>query len=73
MTVKVTDLVGLFSQHGHPVILVIYDSQLVVATSCRAPRCWNWTSSPQMGCLPWPSRETRQVLDTWKRLRDGFP
>ena len=71
LDVKVTGLVGIFSEPGYPVILVAYDSQVLGGDLQPGPEVMELGFfSPEK--LP-PLAFTRdvQVLKDWRRHRDG--
>ena len=71
LDVKVTGLVGIFSEPGYPVILVAYDSQVLGGELQPGPEVMELGFfSPEK--LP-PLAFTRdvQVLKDWRRHRDG--
>ncbi len=69
--VKVTDLVGVFSSRGDPVILVIYDSHIVGGVPKPGPEVQEIGFFSLDGLPPLAFPRDRQVLETWKGLRDG--
>ena len=71
LTVKVTGLVGVFSETGHPVILVTYDSQIVGGSLKPGPEVLELDFFSMDGLPPLAFQRDRQLLDAWKRLRDG--
>ncbi len=70
--VKVTDLVGVFSEPGHPVILVIYDSQIVEGDPKPGPEVLELDFFPLDGLPSLAFPRDRQVLKAWEKLRNGY-
>ena len=71
LVVKVSRLVGVFSEAGHPVILVTYDSRIEggVAQPGSEVMEIDFFSLDELPELAFP-RDT-QVLEAWKSLVDG--
>ena len=71
LEVKVSGLVGVFSEAGHPVILVTYDSRIIGGSAEPGPEVMDIGFFPldDLPELAFP-RDT-QVLAAWKGLKDG--
>ena len=69
--VQVTGLVGVFSEPGHPVILVIYDSQIMEGVPKPGPEVLELDFFPPDGLPSLAFPRDRQVLKTWEKLRNG--
>lgn len=71
LTVRVTDLVGVFSDAGNPVILVTYDSHVTEGRLTPGPEIMELGYFPLDGLPPLAFPRDRQILQTWRRMRDG--
>ncbi len=71
LVVRAVSLIGVFSEPGHPVILVTYDSQIVEGVAEPGPEVLElgFFSLDQLPPLAFP--RDQQVLDAWKQKRDG--
>ena len=71
LEVKVTGLVGVFSESGHPVILITYDCRTLGGTLKPGPEVMEqgFFSPDHLPPLAFP--RDRQILDAWKNLREG--
>ena len=71
LTVDVTDVLGVHSEAGHPVILVIYGSQLVGGSLKPGNEVQEvgFFALDSLPPLAFPRDE--QILKTWSRRRDG--
>ena len=71
LQVRVTDVLGVFSEQGHPVVLVTYDSRIIGGSARPGVEVLElgFFSPDDLPPLAFP--RDRQVLETWKRLRDG--
>ena len=71
LKVKVTGLVGVFSEPGHPVIVVIYDSKIVGGSPKPGSEVQElgYCRLDELPPLAFP--RDRQALDAWQMLRDG--
>ena len=72
LKIKVTNLVGVFSQADHPVILVVYDSQIVGGGTSPGAEVLDLDFLPPDELPPLAFPRDRQILQTWKALRDGY-
>ena len=72
LQVKVTGLVGVISEPGHPVIVVIYDSQIVGGSPKPGSEVQelDYCRLDELPPLAFP--RDRQALEAWKQLRDGY-
>ena len=73
LEVRVTDLVGVSSRPGHPVILVTYDSRILGGSPRPGTEVLELDFFAPDGLPPLAFGRDRQILDKWKRLRDGHP
>ena len=71
LTVKVTGLVGVFSEPGHPVILVTYDSQVLGGNPEPGAEVMELDFFSPDGLPPLAFQRDSRILEEWKRLRDG--
>jgi len=71
LRVMVTGLVGVFSEAGHPVILVTYDSEIVGGNPQAGPEVLEVGFFSPDALPPLAFQRDHQVLEAWKRLRDG--
>ena len=71
LTADVTGIVGIYSEPGHPVILIIYDSDNVEGDPRPGPEVLELDFFPLGGLPPLAFQRDRQVLEAWKLLRDG--
>ena len=71
LTVKVTGLVGVFSEPGHPVILVTYDSQVLGGNLEPGAEVMELDFFSPDGLPPLAFQRDSRILEEWKRLRDG--
>ena len=71
LEVDVAGLVGVFSQEGQPVILVIYDSRIRGGSATAGPEVQEVGFFPpeDLPALAFP--RDREILRAWKTLRDG--
>ena len=69
--VRVTRLVGISSEEGHPVVLVTYDSEVLGGTAEPGPEVMELEFFSLDGLPPLAFPRDRQILDDWKVLRDG--
>ena len=72
LRVEVTNLVGVFSEPGQPVILVTYDSQIVGGSPSPGPEVLELDFFSLDDLPPLAFERDRHVLESWKRLRDGY-
>ena len=71
LKVEVTAVVGVYSQPGHPVILIIYDSRIVEGAPEPGPEVLELGFFPTEELPPLAFHRDRQVLESWQKLRDG--
>ena len=71
LKVRVTDLVKISSEAGHPVILIAYDSQTVGGQINPGPEVLEVGFFPLDGLPPLAFPRDHQILQTWKNQRDG--
>ena len=71
LMVKITRLVGVFSEPGDPVILVTYDSQIAGGRPESGPEVLELDFFPMDRLPPLAFSRDRHVLEAWKMLRDG--
>ena len=71
LEVDVTGLVGVFSQEGHPVILVTYDSRINGGRTRAGPEVLEVGFFPPEDLPPLAFPRDRDILETWKKVRDG--
>ena len=71
LEVRVTGLVGVFSQPGEPVILVTYDSRIVGGSPTPGTEVMELGFFAPDGLPPLAFDRDHQILEMWKRLRDG--
>ena len=71
LRVKVTGLLGVYSQQGDPVILVTYDSEVLGGSPRPGPEVMELDFFPLDELPPLAFPRDRQVLEVWKSLRDG--
>ena len=71
LKVKVTGLLGILSEAGHQVILVTYDSQIVSGEPKPGLEVLELDFFHPDDLPPLAFPRDRQVLETWKRMRDG--
>ena len=71
LKVEVTEVVGVYSQPGHPVILIIYDSRIVEGAPEPGPEVLELGFFPTEELPPLAFHRDRQVLESWQKLRDG--
>ena len=71
LRVRVDGLVGVYSQEGQPVILVTYDSRIVGGCPMPGPEVQelDFFSTDRLPPLAFP--RDREILEAWKRMRDG--
>ena len=69
--VEVTGLVEVSSEAGHPVILVTYDARIVDGNLSPGPEVLEVDFFPPDQLPPLAFPRDRQLLDAWKKLRDG--
>ncbi len=69
--VKVTGVVGVYSETGNPVILVIYDSEIVEGDLVPGPEVQqvDFFLPEELPPLAFP--RDRQILEAWSNLRNG--
>lgn len=70
LKVKVTDLVGVFSEPGHPVILVIYDSQILGGAPEPGPEVLELGFFSLDKLPPLAFSRDHHILERWKLVRD---
>ena len=71
LKVRVTGVVAVSSEAGHPVILVTYDSEIVSGAPSPGPEVMEleFFSLDTLPPLAFP--RDRQILDSWQRMRNG--
>jgi ADP-ribose pyrophosphatase YjhB (NUDIX family) len=71
LEIEATGLVGVFSESGHPVILITYDCRILGGKLMPGPEVMelDFFSPDHLPPLAFP--RDRQILDTWKSLRGG--
>ena len=72
LMVTVTGLVGIFSEPGHPVIMVTYDSQIVGGNAAPGPEVLELDFFSLDGLPPLAFPRDQQILEAWKRLKDSY-
>ena len=71
LTVKVTDIVGVFSVPGDPVILIVYDSQIVAGDVKAGHEVLELDFFPTNRLPPLAFQRDSHVLEAWSLQRDG--
>ena len=71
LRVSVTGLVGVFSEPDHPVILVTYDSEIVGGDPEPGSEIMELDFFSLDGLPPLAFQRDRQILQSWRKLRDG--
>ena len=71
LQVNVTGLVGVFSETGHPVILITYDSHIVGGSLKPGPEVLELGFFSLDGLPSLAFHRDRQLLVAWKLFRDG--
>ena len=72
LEVEPIGLIGIFSEPDHPVILVIYDSRIVGGTPRPGSEVLELEFFPLDDLPPLAFPRDQQVLEAWKRRRDGY-
>ncbi len=71
LDIKATDLLAVSSEEGSEVILISYDSQLVGGEPKGGPEVSDVSFFESSDLPPLAFPRDRQILKTWKNLRDG--
>ncbi len=71
LTVKVTGIVGVFSISGDPVILIIYDSQIMAGDMKPGHEVLEMDFFHTDGLPPLAFKRDGQILEAWSLERDG--
>ena len=71
LEVKVTSLVGIFSEPGYPVILVAYDSQIVGGVLEPGTEVLEIDFFSPDKLPPLAFARDHQILENWRKQRDG--
>ncbi len=71
LEVQVKDVVGVFSDPGHPVILVIYDSEILNGNPTPGPEVLELDFFSPDELPPLAFCRDGQILEQWKLMRDG--
>ena len=71
LEVQVTDLLGVFSEPSHPVILVTYDSRIIGGDLKTGPEILELNFFSIDALPPLAFSRDHHVLEAWHALRDG--
>lgn len=71
LAVMTTGVIGVYSEAGNPVILVIYDSKIVEGDLQPGPEAQQVDFFPLDQLPPLAFPRDRQILETWSNLRNG--
>jgi len=69
LEVRITGLVGLFSEPGHPVVVAAFDSQMTGGELVPGSEVLDVDFFPLDSLPPLAFPRDRQILDGWKRSK----